>query len=164
MTLFDITDDYQRLLSIAEEPDADPQTVADTLESIEGEFEDKVMSTACVMDQISMDIAALDEVIKRYQAMKKAKQNVLNAIGDRVMMAMRLTGKTRITTPLRTVSLQRNSVPSIKLDVPNVWAVPEEYRRYKEPEIDLQKISKAIKDGKNIDFAHVEYGFHLRYK
>lgn len=163
MTIFEIADDYVRLLEMAEDPDVDPQVIADTLEGIEGEFEDKVEACACVMDQLGKDIDAIDDEMRRLQARKNAMKNNRANIGERVMAAMRLTGKLKIRTATRTVSVMRNSVPSITVNV-DVWAVPEEYRRYKDPEIDLRKIGKDIKDGKDIPFAHVEYGFHLRYK
>jgi hypothetical protein len=40
-TIYELTEDYLRLLELAEDPDTDPEAFADTLEGLEGEIEIK---------------------------------------------------------------------------------------------------------------------------
>ena len=39
MTLYELTDNFKSLLLMAEDPDADPNAIADTMEAINGELE-----------------------------------------------------------------------------------------------------------------------------
>lgn len=40
-TIYELTEDYLRLLELAEDPDTDPEAFADTLEGLDGEIEIK---------------------------------------------------------------------------------------------------------------------------
>ena len=40
-TLYELGNEYEQLLMIAEDPDVDPQVLADTMEALEGEIEKK---------------------------------------------------------------------------------------------------------------------------
>ena len=44
--LYEITQDYLQILSMMEAPELDPQTLADTMEAVEGELEIKVENYA----------------------------------------------------------------------------------------------------------------------
>ena len=48
-TLYELSADYQKLLELAEDPDTDAETLADTLEALGGEIEDKADNYARVM-------------------------------------------------------------------------------------------------------------------
>ena len=59
MTLYELTDDYMKLLEFAEDPEADPQAIADTMDALEGEIEVKAEGYAKVMKQIEADAAGI---------------------------------------------------------------------------------------------------------
>lgn len=49
MRLYDIAQEYKNVLLLLDDEDIDPQAVQDTLESIEGDFEEKADNTACII-------------------------------------------------------------------------------------------------------------------
>lgn len=164
MTLTEFTDEWLRLLEMAEDPETDPDTLADTMDMIKGDIEEKVKGTTAVIAELDDNVARLTEEITRLQRRKKAMLGNRDFLATRVMLALRLAGIKVIKTALRTIRIVKNSTPSVVLDVPDVWSVPEEYRRYKDPEVDSKKIAEDLKKGKELGFAHIEYGSHLRYK
>ena len=64
-TLYQLTEAYQELLSMALDPDTDPEALADTMEAIEGEFEDKADGYAKVMKEMKVFEDAKREEGKR---------------------------------------------------------------------------------------------------
>lgn len=59
MKLYELTNDYQQLLAMLdEENDFPPEAIADTLESISAEIEDKADNIACMLKSIDADITA----------------------------------------------------------------------------------------------------------
>ena len=56
MTIYEITNDYLQLMQMMEDPELDPKTLADTMEGIEGELEDKADNYARVMKNMEADL------------------------------------------------------------------------------------------------------------
>ena len=57
MKLYELTNDYQQLLAMLdEENDFPPEAIADTLESITAEIEDKADNIACMLKSASVKI------------------------------------------------------------------------------------------------------------
>ena len=69
-TLYELTSEYLQLLEMAEDPDVDLQTIADTMEAIGGEIEDKADGYARVMKQIEANAAGIKAEIGRLTARK----------------------------------------------------------------------------------------------
>ena len=59
--IYEIASDWFRVQDMMEDPELDPQTLADTLEAIEGELEVKAENYAKVMKNLEGDIAAIKE-------------------------------------------------------------------------------------------------------
>lgn len=74
MTLYELTDDYLRLIELAESED-DPVAIMDTMDAIEGEIEDKADSYCAVIATLENDVSVVDAEIKRLQARKKTISN-----------------------------------------------------------------------------------------
>ena len=68
MTLYELSVQMQTILEMAEDTELDPQLIADTLEGVEGEIEVKLDSYGIVMNELQMDVAKIDQEIKRLTA------------------------------------------------------------------------------------------------
>ena len=55
MTLYELTNELQELLALAEDPEMDPQMIADTLEGLEGEIELKAEGYGKVIAQMKSE-------------------------------------------------------------------------------------------------------------
>ena len=62
-TLYNLTAEYMELLAMAEEEEIDPQTLADTFESLQGEFEEKADNYAVVIKTLKGQEDMLDTQI-----------------------------------------------------------------------------------------------------
>ena len=164
MTLYNLTNDYMNLLELAEDPDIDEQAFMDTLEGIEGALEDKAEGYAKVIRTLEGDAAACDAESKRLRNKKQTIENNIKRMKATLQEAMELTGKTKFKTELFSFGIQKNA-PSVVIDAADIRDIPEDYLKFKEPEVDKTAIKNAINAG--VDFeglAHLEVSQSLRIR
>jgi uncharacterized small protein (DUF1192 family) len=163
-SIYEITDDFLRIQDMMEDPELDPQTLADTFEAIDGELELKAESYAKVMKNLEGDIAAIKAEIDRLTAKKRAIENNIKNMKATLQNVMEVTGKTKFKTDLFSFGIQKNA-PSVVIDVEDVRDIPEDYLKFKEPEVDKTAIKAAINDGVDLTgIAHLEQKFSLRIR
>jgi hypothetical protein len=161
MTLYELTEEFQRLYEVAEEDD--PDALQDTLDILNDDLEHKIDDYVAVCRMLDSDIDVLYKEEQRIRERRMAKINNLKAIKKRMQMAMDTLGKRKIQTALNTVTVQPNGgrLP-IVLDV-----LPEELplslvKVRKEP--DMEAIRGYLEDGGD-GVAHFgERGRSLRIK
>ena len=164
MTLYELTGEYLQLLALAEDPDTDPQVLADTMEGLGGEIEDKADGYAKVIRQLESDSAGLKAEIDRLTARKRAIDNSIERMKGSLQMAMFLCEKPKFKTELFSFCIQKNA-PSVVLDATDVTAIPEEYLIAQDPKIDKTKLKDDLKAGKVLDgIAHLEQTESLRIR
>ena len=73
MNLFEISNEYLAILQLAEDPDVDPEVLADTMEGIEADFEDKADAYAYIISTLKGDAATADKVAALAQSRLQAK-------------------------------------------------------------------------------------------
>ena len=74
-SIYELTQDYLQILSMLEDPELDPQTLADTMEGIEGEFEIKAENYAKVIKNLEGDILAIKAEVDRLTSKKRVIEN-----------------------------------------------------------------------------------------
>ena len=162
-SIYELTEDYIKLLSMAEDPDIDEEVFLDTLEGIEGALEDKAEGYAKVMRQLETNASGLDAEIKRLQERKAHMAKNVERMKTTLQNMMEATGKTKFKTELFSFNVQNNP-PSLVMDSEDIEVIPMEYLVPQDPKIDKAKIKADIKAGKEIAFAHMETGRSLRIK
>lgn len=160
-TLYELTNEYLQLLEMAEDPDVDPETLADTMEAIGGEIEDKADGYARVMKQIEANAAGIKSEIDRLTARKTSMENNIKRMKESLQAAMEATGKKKFKTALFSFNIQKNPT-SLKIDDPD--AVPESFLIPQPPKVDSAAIKDALKAGAVYDFAHLAQGESLRIR
>ena len=150
-TLYELTSEYQALLELAEDPDADPQALADTLEGLEGEIEVKADNYARVIRQIEADNAGIKAEIDRLMRRLKTGDASVKRMKAALQTSMEATGKTKFKTQFFNFSIRRYPA-SLVID----GEVPEAYMVQQDPVVNKTAIKDAIKAGKEIPFAHLE--------
>lgn len=162
--IYEITQDYLRIMEMASDPELDPEMIADTFEGIEGELEIKAENYAKVMKNLEGDIAALKAEEERLAKKRKAIENNIKRMKAALQEAMELTGKTKFKTELFSFGIQKNA-PSVVIDVENISDIPEEFLKYKEPDVDKTAIKAAIQNGIDMSgIAHLEQTQGLRIR
>lgn len=158
-TLYEITGDYLRLLEMLEEEEnIDPQTFADTLEGIDGEFEIKADGYARVLKELNAEALKFKSEIDRMASKMKAIENNSERLKKHLYESMKATGKVKFKTDLFSFGIRKNGGVQPMEIIPGM-NVPDEYCK-KEP--DNAKIREALKNGADLPFAVLkERGEHL---
>lgn len=164
MTLYEITSDYMQLMQMMEDPEMNPQILADTMEGIEGELEVKAESYAKVMKNLEADVVGIKAEIDRLSERKKTIENNIKRMKESLQFSMETTGKTKFKTELFSFSV-RNNAPKVVMDEEYIENVPERFLKYKDPEINRTAIKEAIQGGENLEgLAHLEQSKSLTIK
>ena len=161
MTLYELTDEYLRLIDIAETED-DPVALYDTMESIKGELEDKIDSYTAVLARLDADEDMIKKEVDRLQTTLKRIGSNKKTIKQRIMDSMLVMGLRKIKTALHTVSVVKNGgrPPIIMNDGVMAEDLPDELRRVTiVPDMDMIRVMVENGDTK---FAHFgQRGEHL---
>ena len=106
-TLFDITSEMQSLYELATE-DGDPVALADTLEALLPELQNKAASYVSVINQLDMEADKADAVAKAYKAKADARRNSIKAMKNALLIAMERIDATELEAGDFTIKVQKN--------------------------------------------------------
>lgn len=151
--LREISDQFKEIALLAED-DGMAEAVADTLEAIEGEFNDKAQALTSVLLNMDGDVDALDKEIKRLTARKTVIKNTQQRMKEYLRINMERCDIKRISCPLFTITCaQGREVVCID----NQDLIHNDYLNVKTSITpDKAAITKALKDGIVIPGAHLE--------
>lgn len=162
--LYQLTNSYETVLNMLYDEDVDEQMILDTLESIEGEFEDKADGYAKIIKELLGDAEKIKTEKQRLEARQKTFENRAKLLKDNLKNSMKQIGKTKFKTELFSFNIQKNG-GKLPLIIDDISKVPNEYFKHTERELDNTKIREAIDVGKSISFAHYgEFEESLRIK
>jgi len=152
-TLRELSKELAEVRDLALDPDVPEEAIRDTLEGLEGIFQDKAVSVVHVLTNGDSDIAALDAEIARLTDRKKHIQNAQSRLKDYLRDNMEATGTTKITSPLFTITLAEGRDMAI---VDDESALPDDYVRVKTTiSPDKAAILSALKEGVDVPGAHL---------
>ena len=160
-TLYNLTSDYENILNMLYDEEIDEQMILDTLESIEGEIEDKADGYAKIIKELEAKKNARKEEAKRLTDSAKVFENRVNTLKQNLFNSMKQIGKTKFATNLFSFNIVKNGgKQALTIDK----EVPEEYTKTV-VENDTDKIRADLEAGKELPFAHLEpRGESLRIK
>lgn len=167
MTLYELTAEYQQLLDLAEDPDIPEEALADSLEALGMDIEDKADGYAKVIAQLNADAAALKAEIDRLTARKRTIERNVDRMKESLKTAMILTGKTKFKTELFSFGIQKNP-PKLVKDVEDYRKYAPEYIIPRDPDIDWKKVKEALSDPDEAPYleglVHLEVGTSVRIR
>lgn len=156
MTLHELTEEFQQLLALAEDPETDEQILADTMEGIEGELEDKAQNYAIIIQELQSEAYKVKAEIDRLQLRKKSLENNIQRMKDSLEKAMRATDKLKFKTELYSFSIRKNPPSVVLADNFDINEVDAEYIKFADPELDKTKVKEALKAGTELGWARLE--------
>ncbi|HFK0190637.1 TPA: siphovirus Gp157 family protein [Listeria monocytogenes] len=109
-TLYSIQEKYQQLLNLAEQ--LDPETLKDTLESIDDELETKAENVSFIIKELEGQSLILEKETKRLAERKNTINNNVKRLKQSLFDAMITANKQKIKTNLFTLDIRKNP-PSI---------------------------------------------------
>lgn len=149
--LYDLTDKLTSLQRLAESGNADQQAIADTMEMVEGDFDDKAVGYVKVYKSIDADVKEIDAEIKRLQERRSSFKNNANTIKQRLVQAMVETGHEHIKTPLFTIYTRRTVSVQAPED-PN--QLPQEFIKTTLA-VNKADLKKALQSGRDVQNARL---------
>ena len=154
-SLYNITAEYLANVKLLESMDFDDETKKDTLESLQGDFENKAISIGFVQKTLSAHVGAIDAALKDMQERKRAVENKLNRLNEYLLASMQQAGITSISCPQFDIKLKSNPV---KVDIYEAGLLSSEFMRQPEPpppQPDKKAIKEAIEAGKEVQGARL---------
>lgn len=151
-TLFQIAGEFEKLYSLATQEQLDEDLFNGTLEALTGELEVKGAGYVAVINQLDMEAKKAKELADAFKLKADARVNAISRMKDALKVAMTKIGTDKIDTGDFTIKLQKNGGKQPMLitdDVPNDYL-----KVIYEP--DKDKIRKALEDGSELSFAHLE--------
>lgn len=161
--LYLLAQEYQQAARMLADLDADPQTVADTLEGMAGELEVKAQSIAMMVRAMEADAAAVSQWAKDANARAKAIETRAEALRDYIARNMQACGIQKIEGPGVVLSFRKST--AVVIDEPGL--IPAEFMKQPEPPPPAPSktlIGDALKAGREVPGAHVETRQNLQIK
>ena len=160
-TLYEVTDQVKQLIQMSEDPDVDREVLRDTIDSVEGEYEDKMESYVIAIKKVESDMDMFKREIERLQRILSTGNNAIKQMKIRMLDSMDELDIQKVKTEHFTLSRVKNGGLQPMWITPNIDDIPEEFI-IRKPMADTDKIRDALKKGKSLGFAGLEErGVHL---
>jgi hypothetical protein len=160
-TLYEISAAYRADVEKLANLDLDEATLADTLEGMSGELEEKAQNVIFFARNLEATAAAIKEAEGKMAARRKALETRADGLRRYVFSSMQLAGVSKIECPYFRLSIQNNP-PKVDLYEPDL--IPLEYMVQPEtppPAPDRTAIAAAIKAGVEVPGAKLSQGQRL---
>ncbi len=163
MTLYELNDQYMQLLAMLEDPDCDPEILADTFEGLEGEIADKLDSYEIIIKELEADREKIGKEIDRLDKIDLHLSRNIDRMKSAIMLTMQVTGCRKLPTEHFQFSIVKNGGKQ-GMEVDDLENIPKEYIKMV-PKPDSEKIREVLESGETLTFARLkERGKQLRVK
>jgi chromosome segregation ATPase len=166
-SLYDLTGDYAKFAEYMEQVELEPEmqeALEDALNNLGKDIEIKLENYAKIIKNFESDIAGLKAEEERLAKKRKAMENSIKNMKQRMTEAMIRTGKVDIKGELFKFKVQANP-PAVVMDVNYIEDVPEKYLIAQDPKIDKKKLAEDLKAGVELDgVAHLEASASVRIR
>ena len=148
MTLYEISSQYQHIINLMDNEEIPEEAIADTIESIQAEFNDKADNIACVIKNLKAEAESIKAESKRLAERAKAKENKIEYLKAYLSSAMQVNNIDKIETVRNVIKFSKSSAVETS-DNFIEWAETnaKDLLRVK-TEADKTTIKSAIQEGK----------------
>lgn len=157
LTLYELTDNYQQLLELADE--TNPQAFEDTLEALQDEINHKAENIAKVIKTLEAEAKALDEEKKRLESRIEARKNKVQRLKDYLKDNLEKAGIQRVKGKTFTVWVQNSE----RVQVSDESTIPEQYFVLKR-QLSKSAIKEAIQNGQQVAGADIVRNASVRIR
>lgn len=155
--LFDLAQEYRALIELESSDDLPPEVIADTLEGLQGEFEDKATAVAKFILSLEASAESVVEAAKKMEARAQRLQRRADSVRQYLLLQFQFAQfAKKIETPELRIWRQKNPGAlqiSDESVVPDVfWVQPEAPPKH----IDKNAVKEAIKNKIEVPGCSVE--------
>ena len=159
-TLYQIEQTYINIVEQLMNDECTPQ-LEEALQIAEHDLQTKGIAYANVIKQMDSECDIIDAEIERLTKLKKARQNAIEKLKERIKQAMILFGKDEIKTPIIKLSFRKSEA----VIVHDLNALPQMFKTIKVTEQpDKAKIKEAIKAGEDVIGCEIITNLNLQIK
>ena len=151
--LYELTDEYNNLLSMVDSGDFTEDDIADTLDGISAMIDDKLQATVCVIKEMEAEATKFDNEIKRMSEIKKSYSNTATRLKEYIRFEMEKAGIEK-SKGLFSISLGK---PSQSVEVSDVDSLPDKFKKVS-VSADKTAIASALKLGEAVSGASLVEG------
>jgi hypothetical protein len=108
-SLYELTGELKQLQAMADCGEMDAQTLADTMEAIDAEFNQKAQAVLCVRASMLAEVAGIESEIERLQKLKQQPAKQAENLTDYLKASMLKLEMDKVKTPLFNVTLRKAS-------------------------------------------------------
>lgn len=154
LRLYEISANYLSALDgLAELEDMPEDVIADTMEALQGEFEEKALNVARYVRNLEAEAVAIDEAKKRMETRARAAGNQAKRLKDYLKGELERTG-IKIKAPDLALRLQNNPA---RVVVDDSSLLPECFtEEVTTTKVLKGEIGKALKEGEGVAGARLE--------
>lgn len=164
MKLYELTEQWEDVFNMMEDGETDEQVIFDTLESIEGEIEDKADNYAKMIRNLQASVDVLKAEEERLYQRRKSTENHIQRLKDNLQANLEFIGKTKFKTDLFSFSVAKNGGNQPLSITGNLDDIPGKYLIPQPPKVNNNAVRELLKD-KEVEWAHLEpYGRHLNIR
>ncbi|GAB2723099.1 siphovirus Gp157 family protein [Halomonas garicola] len=160
-TLYDIRADYLEALETLTDPELDlpAEAVADTLEGLEGQLQEKATNVAAFMQHLKATAEAIKEAEAKMAKRRRAIENRAASLRDYLHDNMEAAGISRIESPWFELKIQNNP-PAVAVE--DEQSLPDRFKQEVTTiKVDRNAIKAALKAGEAVPGATLTAGTRL---
>src|SRR5690554_32026 len=157
LTLYELTENYQQLLELADE--ADPQAFEDTLNVLEDEINHKAENIAKVIKTLEAEAKALEEEKKRLENRITSRKNKIQRLKDYLQDNLEKAGIQKVKGKTFTVWIQNSE----RVQVTDENTIPEQYFVLKR-QLSKSAIKEAIENEQQVAGAEIVKNTSIRIR
>lgn len=159
MKLYELTENYNQVLEMAEQLDA--ETLRDTLDSIDEAIEIKIENTAKVVRSLEGNVDPIDNEIKRLTDKKSTLNNNIKGIKSYMQESMEQVGKEKVKGHLFNIGIQNNPQ---SVNVVDEKKIKMDYFVEQPSKLDKKRLLADLKEGKEVEGAELQQTRSLRIR
>ena len=168
MTLYELMTAYKDFLSAVENGDIPEEAISDTLESIEGDIDEKIDNIACMLKVLEAEEKAIKDEEDRLAQRRKVKANTRNRLKEYLSEMMLSMGKTEFESSRNKITFRKTPGKVVFDDEKAFieWAQvnADSFLNYGKPTVDKTAIKVALTNGAEIEGVRIEIGQSMTIK
>ncbi|BBW99046.1 siphovirus Gp157 family protein [Geobacillus subterraneus] len=145
MKLYELTENYAKLLEMAEEMDTD--AIVDTLEALQEAIEDKAENIGKLIRNLEADVKVIRDEEKRLAERRQVIENKIERLKSYLQEQLEIAGIEKVKRPTITVSIRKNP-PSV--DVIDETLIPADFLIPQPAKVDKRAILERLKNGEHV--------------
>ena len=158
MNLYELTNNYLKVLEMAEN---DEEGLKDTLDSLDDAIGVKTENIAAVIKQLEANAEMLANESKRLSERKTTVENNVRNLKSYLQEQLEKCGKTKVKGEIFTVAIQSNPA---SVEVLDEARIPQEYFIPQEPKLNRKELLQHLKAGEEISGAVMKQSQSLRIR